>query len=116
MPVLRGPLGADGALVDALVGWSAVDAQKLRTALRPVPPPLDAQALLYTGAEITCVDSRLVQTLGLPVAGYVQANLPAHGGVAVYTLYDVSLVLPHPSGIPRDNLLIRNLTVLEISL
>ena len=37
MPVLTGRLVADGALVEALFGWSRSGAQSLRAALRPVP-------------------------------------------------------------------------------
>ena len=102
--------------MDVLVGWSAVDVQKLRVALRPVPPDVRTRALLDTGAEITCVDSAVIQTLGVPVGGYSQANLPAHGGASFLALYDVSLTIPHPSGNPRDSLLVRDLKVLEISL
>jgi hypothetical protein len=116
MPVLRGPLQAEGALVDVLVGWSAVDAQKLRNALRPIPPAVGARTILDTGAEITCVDSALIQTLGLPFGGLSPANLPAHGGMALHAMYDASLTVLHPSGNPRDHLLVRNLKVLEISL
>src|SRR5262249_18071788 len=116
MPVLRGSLQPEGALVDVLAGWSAADAQKLRLALRPVPPGVSARALLDSGAEITCVDSALIQILGVPVGGYLRANLPAHGGMSFFPLYDVSLAVLHPSGNPRDNLSVRNLKVLEISL
>ena len=68
MPILRGILQAEGALVDAHVGWSASQAHSLRQARQPVPPALDVRALLDTGAEITCVDIVLVQQLGLPLA------------------------------------------------
>ena len=35
MPTLSDVLLSDGALVDALIGWSAADAQQQRMALRP---------------------------------------------------------------------------------
>ncbi len=116
MPVLRAALQSEGALVDVLVGWSAVDAQKLRAAFRPVPPAVPARALLDTGAEITCVDQALIQRLGLAFGGFLQANLPAHGGTAFYQLHDVSLTVVHPSGNPRNDLSVRTLQILEISL
>ena len=57
MPILKGDLQPEGALVDVQVGWSAGQARHLRQAQRPVPPALDARALLDTGAEITCLDT-----------------------------------------------------------
>jgi hypothetical protein len=115
MPLLRGSLQPEGALVDVLLGWSAAGAQQQRVALRPVPPPLQARALLDTGAEITCVDGGLIQQLGLPFGGTVAANLPAHGGLTFAALHHASVTVLHPSGHSRDHLVVLNVTVLEIS-
>jgi hypothetical protein len=52
----------------------------------------------------------------LPFSGSVTANLPGHGGLTVNALYDAGLTIVHPSGNPRDNLVVRDLTVLEVSL
>jgi hypothetical protein len=108
MPVLTGVFQPEGALVDFVVGWSFLHAQQLRLALRPVPPPVSTRALIDTGAEITCVDSTLIQTLGLPFAGTVLANLPAHGGLTANVLSAASLIIIHPSGNARNNLVMRN--------
>ena len=116
MPVLRGTLQSEGALVDILLGWSATAAQNLRTALQPVPPSLTTRAVLDTGAEITCFDKLLIQTLGLPFGGAALANLPAHGGLTIQAKHDASLTVVHPSGNPRDNLFVKNVTVLEVPL
>src|SRR5258707_115107 len=70
MPILRGTLAPEGALVQILVGLDASSVQATRAALRPVPSPVRVRALLDTGAEITCVDSALIQTLCLAVLGY----------------------------------------------
>ena len=116
MPVLRGLLKAEGALVDIIVAWSVPGAAQLRSALRPVPPPVNARAVVDTGAEITCLHFGLIQMLGLPSAGTVLSNLPAHGGLTLSPLHDASLTIVHPSGNAHDNLVIRNLSVLELSL
>jgi hypothetical protein len=58
----------------------------------------------------------LIHTLGLPFSGTVPANLPGHGGVTFGALYDASLAVLHLSGDPKNNLLVRDLTVLEIPL
>jgi hypothetical protein len=116
MPTLRASLQNEGALVDVLLGWSDSRAKQLRASLRPVPHPLQARGLLDTGAEITCVDALLIQQLGLPFGGTVLANLPAHGGLTISALHDAGLTILHPSGNMQDNLVVLNLSVLELSL
>ncbi len=116
MPVLRAALQAEGALVDVLVGWSTARAQALRTALRPVPPPVPARAVLDSGAEVTCIDSSLVQTLGLLPKGFTLANLPTVGGLTLGMEYDVSLTVLHPSGDARFHLVVSDLVVVELAL
>jgi hypothetical protein len=105
MPVLTGVLQPDGALVDIALGWSAVGAQQQRTALRPVPPALPARALVDTGAEMNCVDAALIHQLGLPLAGFVATNLPAHGGLTFGALHDASLTIFTLPGILATTLL-----------
>jgi hypothetical protein len=116
MPILTGALIQEGALVDGLVGLSEPTLKGLRTALRPVPSPIHARALLDTGAEISCIDSSVVQNLGLSLAGTTFANLPAHGGLTLGALYDIGLTILHPSNVPQNNLTIPTLCSLELSL
>jgi hypothetical protein len=116
MPVLTGALIPEGALVNVLVGPSHSTVQGLRTTLRPVPPFISTKALLDTGAEMTCFDASLVQALGLPFGGSVPANVPAQGGLSFSALHDASLTIVHPSGKAGDNLVIRDITVLELAL
>jgi Retroviral aspartyl protease len=114
MPVLRGDLQAEGALVEVQVGWSAGQARHLRQAQRPVPPALDARALLDTGAEITCLDTVLVQQLGLPLAQLALANVPALGGLRAGAHYHASVIVVHPD--PGQALVFQHLLILEVPL
>lgn len=116
MPVLRGILQVEGALVDVQLSWSASQARSLRLAQQPVPPPLDARALLDTGAEITCVDTSLVQQLGLPLAQVALANVPAVGGLTAGAHYHAGLTVVHPSGDPHQDLVFQTLLILELPL
>jgi hypothetical protein len=116
MPTLKGAVGADGGLVEILLGPSASAVGALRAALRPIPSAIAARALLDTGAELTCVDSSLIHALALPLSGIVLANLPAHGGLTAGVLRDAALTIVHPSGNPQANFVLRNHTVLEVSL
>jgi hypothetical protein len=116
VPVLKGVVEAAGALVDVQVCWSVSQARRLRQALRPVPPALDARALLDTGAEITCIDSLLIQQLALPLAQLALANVPALGGLRAGAHYHASVTIAHPSGDLGQALVIQNLIILEMPL
>jgi hypothetical protein len=116
MPTLTDSITSAGAIVSIEVGVGAAGIRALHTARRPVPPPRAAQALLDTGAEMTCVDSSLIRSLAIPVGGSVLVNLPAHGGLTLGTQHDVSLNIVHPSGNPYHNLVIRDLRILDVSL
>ncbi len=113
MPVLRGRLQPDGAVVDVQVGWSAARIHQLRLAQRPVPPAIDTRALVDTGAEISCVDGLLIQRLGLPLAQLALANIPALGGLRAGAHYHAGVSVVHPSGGP---LVVPNLLILEVPL
>jgi hypothetical protein len=116
VPVLRGVLLADGALVEVQVGWSAGQARHVRLAQRPVPPTLDARALLDTGAEVTCLDTVLVQQLSLPLAQLALANVPALGGLRAGAHYHASVTIVHPSSDPGQALVLQNMLILEVPL
>lgn len=116
MPVLTAPLQHEGPMVDVALGWSDARARQLRLALRPVPQPVTTRALIDTGAEMTCVDTGLVRALGLPAGMTVPVTLPAHGGWMLSSVYPASLTVVHPSGNTRDNLLLRDLSVLDAPL
>ena len=116
MPTLIQPLQAEGAVTDVSVGWSTARVQLTRAALRPVPPSVILRALVDTGAETTCLDGSLIRALGLPVAGTVIVNLPAHGGVIGGILYEASLTILHPSGKARDHFVVQHVLMLDIAL
>jgi hypothetical protein len=116
VPVLKGVLQAEGAILDVQVCWSASQARQLRQAHRPVPPALDARALVDTGAEITCLDGLLIQQLGLPLAQLALANVPAVGGLRLGAHYHAGMVLVHPSGGAGMDLVVQNLLILEVPL
>jgi hypothetical protein len=116
VPVLRGVLRAEGALVEVQACWSAGQARRLRQAQRPVPPALDVRALLDTGAEITCLDTVVVQQLGLPLAQLALANVPALGGLWAGAHYHASVTVVHSSSDPALALVIQNMLILEVPL
>lgn len=114
MPIIKGTVAAEGALVRVSIGWSSTSTRSLRAALKPIPPPVDTRALLDSGAAATCLDSSLVQTLAPPQAGMTLANLPATGGMTGGSLYEIRLTIIHPSGNAHSNLVVPDLIVLEL--
>jgi len=95
VPVLRESLDREGALVSILVGLSDSSIRRLRSQFQPIPQPVECRALLDTGAEITCVDSRLVESLNLVDGGFSFANVPSvRESTMLASLYDLSLYSP----------------------
>ncbi len=104
MNTLSGPITAEGALVEVLLGLAAPDVQALRQTGRPVPAPVAIRAMLDVGAEITCVDGQVLAPLvasGLTRVRVVLVNAPATGGMSAASEYAASLTVVHPSGNPR---------------
>ena len=63
MPTLTGVLVAEGAVVNARIGWSQSAANAQRIGLRPVPPAVDVRVLIDCGADSSCIDPSIVQAL-----------------------------------------------------
>lgn len=115
MPSLRGKwTGTDGAVLRVRIGLSGPDRKKLRAAGSPIPQPIDATALIDTGAEVTCADPAVLARVRLPFAGVAPVNMPAGGGLLGGTQFACSLVVPHPSGNPRDDFAVSYLAITEL--
>jgi hypothetical protein len=63
MTVYPGAITSDGAVVRVLVGITPRQRRTLHMIHRPVPQPVALDALVDTGANVTCYDSRAVQAL-----------------------------------------------------
>ena len=116
MPQLTGPLLADGALIEVRIGLDRAEIQKLRFALRPVPQPKHLRALVDSGAEATCLDSTLIQSLGLAWSGPTQANVPAISGLVFASLYRAGITILHGSGQSAMNFDVGDIAVCELAL
>jgi len=116
MPIIKGLVTEEGGLVTVSLGWSRARVRKLRREHRRVPARLEAIALLDTGAEVTCLDSRLIEELELPFDGVVLAKAPALGDVTFSAKYAASLTIIHTSGRTDDHLVINDIAILELPL
>jgi|SRR5208337_2536095 len=119
MNTLSALVDAQGALIDILLTLAGPDLLALRQKGAPLPQPVAARAVIDTGADVTCLDSKLIVPLiasGLPPGKFLLTNLPATGGLRPSMEYSVGLTIVHPSGRTRSNLVLRNQPVVEQAL
>ena len=112
MPYLTKPIIARGAVIDILVGLSAPAIRWVRESGKPIPQPVRLEALIDTGAVITCIDHRTIQSLELPITGSVKVAVPRAGGSLTCDQYNVSLELLHPLK-TQFNLVLPTITVTD---
>ena len=106
----------DGILVPIEVGVSRQRRRALMGTGQVVPQPAALTALLDTGAERTCVRPGALVRTGVVLQSFGLANLPAGGGWTPTLLYEVGLVIPHPSGVAARALTVPDLVVEELTL
>src|SRR5256885_8608995 len=97
MPHITTDISPHGPLISILVGVSSAHANFLRSRQLQVPIPVGLQALIDTGASVTCLDSAAVSPLRLRVTGNVPITTPSTGSSPhICDECDVSIVLAHP--------------------
>lgn len=116
MPVVNGTIQFDGALVDVEIGWGASAIRSARQKKKPIPPACQVQAIIDTGAEITCVNSSVIQQLSIPAGAAIPVNVPATSGYSATIQYEASLWIIHPSGDHSQDLFLPDLIILELNL
>lgn len=97
MPMIKGRLSKDGALVDVRLGLSQTEITRLSSANQVAPGPIKVIALIDTGADATLIDPSVLQLMPLPISGFHFTNVPALGGLGIAVERDADIVLPHPS-------------------
>ncbi len=83
------PIQPGGLLLDVLVGLNDVLTQGLLDARLPLVRPVKVTAFIDTGADVSGISTRLVQTLRLPLAHTLQTVTA--GGIARTSCYEISL-------------------------
>jgi hypothetical protein len=112
MPIIReSVVASDGPIVRVRFHFSDQELFKRRSAGLATAQPVEVNALIDTGAEMTCLDVALVRRIGLPPAAVGLANVPATGGLNAASDYDASVAILHPSGRPSNNLVIPELLI-----
>ena len=113
MPHLTLEIGADGPMVDCLVGVSRARARILQAQRQPVPPPATIRGLIDTGATRTCIESQVLKSLNLMAVDQVSIFTSSTGDTPhVCGLFEASLTFLHP----KSEFRIASLPVIEAHL
>jgi hypothetical protein len=113
MPLLTGPIGAEGALVDIFVALSTPRVDALKAAGMGFPPPKKVRALIDTGASISSISPQIAKGLGLVPTGITSISSATTGSAPQNcNLYDVCLAFVQPS----IKVLGVNIPVIEVEL
>jgi hypothetical protein len=79
----------------AYIAVSKARVQVLKAAGESIPPPVQIDALLDTGASCTCVDPTVLAKLKLTPTGSVSVNTPTTGATPqLADQYDAALIIP----------------------
>jgi Aspartyl protease len=87
MPPLEERISDDGPLITVGVGLSPLQATAARVAGFSTPPPELAQAMIDTGARVTCIDSKIARALDLRKTG--TARMWTAGKTVTRAVYDI---------------------------
>ena len=91
-------------VVRAVIHISVPRFQHLHNVGKSIPDPFVGEALLDTGASVSCIDTSVVEHLGLEARGIESVLTPSTGSVPVdREEYDVGIVIP-PDNSPDDPL------------
>ncbi len=71
-------LSQSGPVVQAVLGLTQSFAEQLLQKGLPVPPLLTGNALIDTGASVTCIDNSFARKLNLPVVDVVKMTSASH--------------------------------------
>lgn len=89
---------------------------KRRATGRVVPGPVEVDALIDTGAEVTCVSTAVLQRLGPDVTTVIPTHSPALAGLVLSSQYKVDLVIFEPMAGATPFFSIADFSVTELDL
>ena len=79
-----------GPIIQVVLGLAQSFANQLVQQGHSVPNPVSGQALVDTGASVTCIDDEIAQSMGLPVIDVVQMTSASHASTPA-NVYPVQL-------------------------
>jgi hypothetical protein len=113
MPHLTFPTSAAGPTLEVVLSLAGQQLAALQQVGSAFPRPLALRALIDTGTDVTAIDPRVVQQLGLALRATASTQ-PAGGSVSV-NLYEVSLSISGLRGAAGPMLVRPTLLVTELA-
>jgi hypothetical protein len=99
------------------VGVGRTIRQSLLTAHRPIPQPITVEALIDTGADVSCIDTTALSRIALQRRrAFLRVNAPGATGWPYLPAYFAGLTVLHPSGRAGDHLSIPDILVVDVAL
>ncbi len=97
MPHLTLPITPLGPIINILVGVTSLRRAQLVVAGQSVPLPVSVLLLVDTGANSTCIDTGVINALGLQPTGSTPVHSASTGSTPHQAnTFDISLVFVHP--------------------
>ena len=92
-----------GPTVQVIIGIAQIFADQLLQQGQTLPQPISGNALIDTGASMTCIDDLSAQNLGLPVIDVVQMTSASHAATQqnVYPIQVQIVGSPIRGEVPR---------------
>jgi hypothetical protein len=108
--------GSDGCIVRIRVGLTAVEILKRRRLRQVLPAPIDLDALIDPGAEVSCVDPAAIRSLSPPAATVIPTNAPSVSGLGFSVQRAVALTILDPQQTPGNNIFFPDTSLTELIL
>ena len=95
MPHITYPLPTGRPLIDLVVGISEARKSAYKKEGKDIPAPISIRGLIDTGATNTCIDKRVLATLGITPIGSTFSFTASCGVTPVSAnQYDISILIP----------------------
>ncbi len=105
-----------GPVIRVRLSLTRAEARRRTRANLPPAASIEVEALIDTGAEVTCISSDAVRRLGAAPTMLGMVNTAAMSGLAGSLEYVLDLRIPNPRGSMASELVVTDLTVYEIDL
>lgn len=94
MPHLTSVIDSRGPIITVHIGVSLQRASALKAASSSVPQPVPCNLLIDTGAAMTCLDTPIIEKLGITPTGSIPIHTPSTGDTPHQcSTYDISLIV-----------------------
>lgn len=105
-----------GAIVRIEVGVSKVETKRRRHERLAIPQPITVNALIDTGAQITCLSPDCTRSLDLPLTGVRLVNAPELSGLIPTSFREIRISILTSEEVVTPLIDLPNLPIAELDL